>query len=351
MSRLATGATLGAQLLLQRMQTGAALSADLPASKSPSARVSMAVGVAVSDGLSTDVTEASATETPTLAALPPLPAYVAHALARYALLHDIPFRYLVPDAALLPPESIRFFTIDAAWIAALTEGALNAGGRGSRELARVSEAATLAGAQVQAVTGQVRAVARRQVIVGGESALAEGSALSGNAPTGGNVATRAVTGLLLRSEMVVRWPGMKVRAWASASAADIPTGADPAVIEAARPELVVPLLRLECLGPDVLLALFDGQPRMLWLEEPHHAVQFGVERDHGVLSVALRDAQGELTGQSVPVPLRPGPAAGVVDIGALARGIDAALPLPFTRGSAALAAQLLQAPSRQRFGD
>lgn len=340
MSRLATGATHGARLLLQRLQAGAAgpTAARASASASALARAS-AAGV-----------EAAATPP---AALPPLPAYVAHMLARYALLHHIPFRYLVPDAALLPPESIRFFTIDAAWIAALTEGALTAGGPGSRELARASAAAAQAGTQAQALTGQVRAVARRQVIVGAAGAPAADGA-RGTSPDAATAAANtnphAVTGLLLRSEMVERWPGMKVRAWASASPADIPPGADPSAIEAARPELVVPLLRLECLGPSVLLALFDGQPRMLWLEEPHHAVQFGVERDQGVLSVALRDAQGALTGQSVPVPLRPGPAAGVVDIGALARGIDAALPLQWARGSAALAAQLLQPPSRKRFG-
>ena len=334
MSRLARGATLGAQLLLQRLNAGAAGPAGARTSVSMRAPARMSAAGAFADRSSARDVEAAATRP---AALPPLPDYVAHALARYALLHDIPFRYLVPSAAQLPPESIRFFTIDPAWIAALTEGALKAGGRGSRELARASEAAAQAGAQARALTGQVRAVVRRQVIAGAAGPAADAS-------------TRAVTGLLLRSEMVERWPGMKVRAWTSASPADIPPGADPAAIEAARPELVVPLLRLECLGPSVLLALFDGQPRMLWLEEPHHAVQFGIERAQGGLSVALRDSQGALTGRSVPVTLRPGPAAGVVDIGALTRSIDVALPLRWARGSAALAAQLLQAPSRQRFG-
>lgn len=340
MSRLATGATRGAQVLLQRLQAGGAGRADAPALMSSRAPAHASAA---------DVDSA---DSPPVA-LPPLPAYVAHALARYSLLHDIPFRYLVPDSALLPPESIRFLTIDPAWIQALIEGALKAGGRGSRELSRASAAVALAGAQAQALSGQVRAVVRRRLIVGAaEVSAAEGSrgASSQAATPAADAGDRTVTGLLLRSEMVERWPGMKVRAWASASPADIPPGADPSVIEAARPDLVVPLLRLECLGPSVLLALFDGQPRMLWLEEPHHAVQFGVERDQGVAAVALRDARGVLTGQRVTVPMRTGLAAGMVDVAGLRRSIDAALPLQWTRGSAALAAQLLQAPSRQRFG-
>ena len=40
-------------------------------------------------------------------------------LARLRLLHGVPFSYLVPDANLLPPESIRFFYIDRAWTDAL----------------------------------------------------------------------------------------------------------------------------------------------------------------------------------------------------------------------------------------
>src|SRR5687768_12188403 len=32
------------------------------------------------------------------------------------LLRRIPLCYLVPDSALLPPESIRFFHVDATWV-------------------------------------------------------------------------------------------------------------------------------------------------------------------------------------------------------------------------------------------
>ena len=39
----------------------------------------------------------------------------------------MPFSYLVPDAELLPLESIRFFYLDRAWTDALVQGALSVG--------------------------------------------------------------------------------------------------------------------------------------------------------------------------------------------------------------------------------
>jgi hypothetical protein len=275
-----------------------------------------------------------------------LPEYVSFTLARYRLLHDIPFHYLVPDAGLLPVESVRFFRIDPDWIDALVEGALCAGGRGSRELQRVKVAAPQAHASSKELLGHVRSVMLGRVVLGGfESKLTP-------VPSGVLTETEEppVTGMLLRSKLVSGWPGMKLRAWTSGAAADVPDGADPTEIEAARPELVVPILRLERLSPDVMLAVFDGMPRMLWLEEPHHEIQLGIEQDNNGYSIGLRDEQARNLNQKVAVPMRSGAAPGVLDIAALAHAIDVARPLPQARGSAALALQLLQAPSRQRFG-
>ena len=44
-----------------------------------------------------------------------IPAEVIDWLARLRLLHGVPFAYLVPDADLLPPESVRFFYLDRDW--------------------------------------------------------------------------------------------------------------------------------------------------------------------------------------------------------------------------------------------
>src|SRR5512147_1252660 len=56
-----------------------------------------------------------------------VPGELRRFLARLRLLHDIPFSYLVPDADLLPIESIRFFYIDRAWTDALVQGVLSVG--------------------------------------------------------------------------------------------------------------------------------------------------------------------------------------------------------------------------------
>ena len=268
----------------------------------------------------------------------PLPAYVTHALARYRLLHDIPFAYLVPDMRLLPLESVRFFTLDPEWLDALAEGALQAGGSGSRERRRAESAAPAAMIAAQNATGLVRQVGIGRLVVG--ATLLDNSAAEGPA---------VVSGMLLNSALVSGWPGLKLCAWRSAAPADVPLGIDAGELAQARPELVVPLLRLERLSPSVLLVLFDGIPRLVWLEEPHHAVQFGLEEAGSGYQVALRDQQGHNIGNTVTVPMRSGVTQGVVDVAGLAAAMDQAQPLVRPRGSAALALQLLQAPSRQRF--
>ena len=56
-----------------------------------------------------------------------VPGELRRFLGRLRLLHGVPFSYLVPDAELLPLESIRFFYLDRAWTDALVQGALSVG--------------------------------------------------------------------------------------------------------------------------------------------------------------------------------------------------------------------------------
>src|SRR5690606_32143138 len=82
------------------------------------------------------------------------------------------------------------------------------------------------------------------------------------------------------------------------------------------------LLRLERLAPAVLLALFDGVPAGVHLEEPRQGVQFGVRLDEtGSAStfrafVPARDATSGLDLEpqvDMPVHFRAG-APGVLDL-------------------------------------
>jgi hypothetical protein len=274
----------------------------------------------------------------------PLPDYVGHALARWRLLNDVPFRYLVPDARLLPSESIRFFMIDAAWLDALAAGALAMGGAGSRDGARARVILPAARVAADSHRRFVRDVARGRLTLAGVANVV-GTSPEDAAPE------PVVSGFLLRSQLVSGWPGVQLRAWTSDALADVPLTADPTVVATAHPELVVPILRMERLAPSVIIALFDGLPRLVWIEEPHHGVQYGVENGSGGATVALRNESGEDLGTPVAVPMRTGAGSvpGVVNVAALAHAIDQARPLAQPRGSAALALTLIQAPSRQRF--
>src|SRR5262249_40203685 len=57
----------------------------------------------------------------------PLPDDLANWFRDLSLLRDVPFNYLVPDERMLPPESIRFFLLDPAWVDCLLDGAFSVG--------------------------------------------------------------------------------------------------------------------------------------------------------------------------------------------------------------------------------
>ena len=56
-----------------------------------------------------------------------VPAGIAAWLGRLLTLAGVPFGYLVPDEAMLPPESIRFFRLNENWVRALLDGAFSLG--------------------------------------------------------------------------------------------------------------------------------------------------------------------------------------------------------------------------------
>jgi hypothetical protein len=269
-------------------------------------------------------------------------------LARLRLLEAVPFSHLVADAALLPPESIRFFHLDRGWTDALVEGALSLG------TVTTSDRAILE-TLYPVVRDEVDEAERLIRLPGWEPGA---SVPSGNAGP--------VTGFLLRSRMVSGWPALHVRAYGRDNLAVVPKISDRDVDEGDDDVLAkLPLLRLERLAPAVLLVLIDGLPRVVHLEEPRAGVQYGVDQKAvggGVQArVPLRDV---LTGdplpsgdpadpvESVPVPFRRD-APGVVHVATLVQRIT---DVPQTHvgttvDAAELAMQMLQFPYRAVFGD
>jgi hypothetical protein len=259
-----------------------------------------------------------------------MPEEVRAFLARLRLLEGVPFSHLVPDAALLPVESIRFFYVDREWTDALVEGALSVG-----------TITTTDREQLQASYADIR-----DEVDAAERRVRTASAGDGNA------AANTITGFLLRSAAVSGWPGLHVRAYRQ----EVP---DNEVLPESDPRRMR-LLRLERLAPAVLFGLVDGVPAIVHIEEPRQGIQFGVDlnsNDAGTgARVPLRDAAtaARIAGQTVDVPFRRD-TPGIISIAALSASI-AAVPETHVVGpgdpvtSSEIAMQLLQFPYRQVFG-
>ena len=207
------------------------------------------------------------------AAAPPQPPHqVVRWLARLSLLHGVPFNYLVPDERMLPPESLRVFHVDRSWMEALLDGAFSLG---------------------RATTGEHALDAEQRP---GLRTLVEQEArtlrpnLKPDTPHSNT--TGAVTGFLLRSQVVAGWPHVDVFGYA-----------DP------DRKVPIPKLRLARLGSDVLLGLFDGVLDVLAFHEAPGQLHCGVEGAPGSFTTTLREVNlptpgYQYVGFSAPVVAR-----------------------------------------------
>jgi hypothetical protein len=191
---------------------------------------------------------------------------LAETLGEWLLLRQVPFVHLVPDARMLPAESIRFFYLDPNWVGALLDGALSVGLGTSRE-----------SAVQEALTRQLEQMALAAALAWRAKPL---GLTPPPAPTG------PTAGFLLRSALASGWPGLNV----SGTAAGKP----------------VPLLRLEHVGPSVLFALFNGVPDTVVLSEPQEGLEFGVSDTGHVDTRKIKPGAGGkpseiVNGASVPV--------------------------------------------------
>ena len=256
------------------------------------------------------------------------PANVSAWLSDLQQLIGVPFAYLVPDARMLGPESVRFFLIDPNWLAALTDGAL-AVARGSSPTsaatAMLREPALAAAAQISRARRRIRSTADA------EAAAAD--------PV-------IVSGMLLRSAAVSDWPGLRVSAFAD---------------QAATTPLAI--LRQERVAPTILFVLFSGLAAHVDLAEPAQHLHFGVGSATTPL-LPVRWIDGGQAGVQVPgdadvaVTLRTdptNPARTVLDLDTTAAAVGHALSIAYAPqpvphlGAAALALQLLQASQTQPF--
>jgi len=269
-----------------------------------------------------------------------VPGELRRFMARLRLLHGVPFSYLVPDAELLPIESIRFFYIDRSWTDALVQGALSVGTISTADRAQLE-------AVYPHIRDEVDEAERTIRTPGGEERL-QGA--------GGTI-----TGFVMRSRLVSGWPNLHVRAYSRDVLAD-----DALTTAAESDPNRMKVLRMERLAPAVLLVLFDGVPAVVHMEEPRQGIQFGVRlnpADPPAQRSAKVKVRDNLSGEPVPpketftsansvdVPFRKN-APGVINVTELRKRLAAKAP---NAGGALepneYALQMLRFPYRQVFGD
>lgn len=269
-----------------------------------------------------------------------VPGELRRFMARLRLLHGVPFSYLVPDADLLPIESIRFFYIDRAWTDALVQGALSVGTISSADRTQLAAVYPHIQQEVDVAERSIRQPQREELLAG----------------AGGTI-----TGFILRSRAVSGWPNLHVRAYSRDLLPD-----DALTTQAESDPDRMKVLRLERLAPAVLLVLFDGVPAVVHIEEPRQGIQFGVRlnpddppaqrrarvhvRDNANgASVPPKETMNDAN--SVPVPFRSG-APGVINIAVLRDRLAAKSPNSGgTLEPNEYALQMLRFPYRQVFGD
>jgi hypothetical protein len=209
-----------------------------------------------------------------------LPDIVVKWMAALCLLNGIPFQYLVPDEAMLPPESLRLFHIDPNWIDAVVDGAFSIGRANTTTISagiprdnRLSNGPrspliiTRSGADNDArllkyVHRSVPDAIRSLRLNPRPMALCDN-------------ATDEITGLLLRSQLVFGWKRLIIKGYADDSG-----------------DIEVPILRMARLSENVLICLFRGVIRMISICEPTEQLHMGVEMDQtGQFKTTLRYLQ------------------------------------------------------------
>jgi hypothetical protein len=256
-----------------------------------------------------------------LSVVPQPPDAVHQWLAQLVLLTGVPFEYLVPDDAMLPPESIRFFFVDENWIERMIDGALSVVARTGLDQLITDTLRTVLRDPVDAV--HTTLVRRR--LVGADVTSAEPEAI--NWP---------LTGFLFRSVVADNWKGIVVENTSNNA-----------------PYSPLTILRLDQPAQGVVLGLFNGQLGSVTFKHPPESLHFGIDglRDSPV--TWRQDLRDLATGKYYE-PLRSSDVAQrgnrVIDVAGTANAMKARLsPVPAAFTSAEFAIQMIQSPKSVTF--
>lgn len=212
-----------------------------------------------------------------------LPPDVATWLGRLRLLMGVPFNYLVPDARMLPAESLRFFHLDFAWIDAMIDGAFSIG-----------KATTTAAFEAAVNSASLTAAQLRAAWLDNQQPV--------DPP-------ETVSGFLLRSQVVPGWPGMQMEGFSDMAGTT-----------------QLNLIRYETVAPSILFCLFAGTVARVDIHEPAEALHSGIEEPASNLQKGLRNLSDgtSIASRTIPVPVRSGDPR-VIEIASLGSAMKANL--------------------------
>lgn len=163
------------------------------------------------------------------------PKAVEQWMEELSLLTHLPFNYLVPDAALLPPESFRFFKLDATWISCLLQGAYSIGSSLASEVEKDKKLFN-------------KHIAKNDAVY---------------------------TGFLIRSEVIAGWPDLKMTAY-EAIPVSIKGTTKVQIPNRTVAQVLLPI-RKAVLSKEVLLVLFEGDIKAVDFFMPPETLHFGFE--------------------------------------------------------------------------
>ena len=227
----------------------------------------------------------------------PLPELVKEWLGNLRLLRGVPFSYLVPDERMLPPESLRFVTMDRNWLNSLTDGALSIGR--STEGMLSQDNANFEYFRQEALAASTGLRSLRLNIPRIRSPQPAGD----------------ISGFLLHSRLVRDYPGIEAQGFASADKDNL--NANP-----------LEIYHFERIAENVLLCLFVGMVKQIRIMLPSEGVNFGVDqfgdefRKEPLRSVDPDNPGDPLTGKGVVIPFRDD-SKRIVDVQALIDALKA----------------------------
>lgn len=167
-----------------------------------------------------------------------------------ALLKNVPFNYLVNNEAMLPQESIRFFTLDMSWMNCLLDGGFSIG--------------RLTPSQLQQDAASFEMLGLNPL--------------------------QSASGFLIRSQVISAWPDMQVNGYSTNQGNSTPDEST-----------AMPLLRIDRLSQNILFCLFSGQVQTVDLHLKPEALHSGVSTVSGTSSFTkiLRNPDGSVSSASV----------------------------------------------------